>query len=273
MVEQAAKSPDRQVVDMYRGLVTAKHGGMSEAWPVVSGYNVKIGGFGGWLIIIYTHTGNSNMTSLSGIGELSRALTGVDSIDARNRLAVKKRLEAHFGLKPSDAICLVAPDGQLGDELQQMLQRHEFAKGLVPMKIFLSHKGADKPLIREYMKTLQLLGFDPWLDEDAMKAGVELERGLLQGFKDSCAAVFFITPNYKDENYLATEIDYAIKEKREKGDRFAIITLVLSSEGQVGAVPEMLHRYVWKEPKNDLETMREITKALPIQSGDVYWKE
>ena len=52
-------------------------------------------------------------------------------------------------------------------------------------KIFLSHKGADKPLVRRYSSTLKALGFNPWLDEDAMVAGTELDRGILKGFKDS----------------------------------------------------------------------------------------
>jgi len=42
---------------------------------------------------------------------------------------------------------------------------------------------------------------------------------------------------------------------------------------QKGTVPELLHRYVWKQPANNLEALREILKALPIQSGDVYWKK
>ncbi len=126
--------------------------------------------------------------------------------------------------------------------------------------------------MREYKKTLEILGFDPWLDEDAMQAGAELERSLMRGFSDSCAAIFFVTPNYKDDNYLATEVDYAIQEKRKKGDKFSIITLVLGDGDRKGAVPELLHRYVWKEPKNDLEALREIVKALPVQTGDVYWR-
>jgi len=145
--------------------------------------------------------------------------------------------------------------------------------GIVPMRIFLSHKGADKPLVREFKTTLELLGFSPWLDEDAMSAGSELERSILQGFADSCAAIFFVTPSYKDENFLATEVDYAIQEKRKKGDRFSIITLVFHEGDQKGTVPELLHRYVWKQPANNLEALREILKALPIQSGDVYWKK
>ena len=132
-------------------------------------------------------------------------------------------------------------------------------------KIFLSHKGIDKPFIREFAQTLKIIGFDPWIDEDAMAAGTTLERGILKGMKESCAAIFFITPQFEDTNFLASEIDYAISEKRVKGDSFAIITLQFQGEnGNVGNVPELLHRFVWKKPKTELEALREILRALPF---------
>lgn len=60
------------------------------------------------------------------------------------------------------------------------------------MKIFLSHKSEDKTsIVRDYKQTLQILGFEPWIDEDAMVAGTRLERGILQGFKESCAVFFY----------------------------------------------------------------------------------
>ncbi|MEI6745816.1 MAG: toll/interleukin-1 receptor domain-containing protein, partial [Methylococcaceae bacterium] len=123
----------------------------------------------------------------------------------------------------------------------------------MPKRIFMSHKGVNKPFVREFFQALKATGFDPWLDEDAMVAGESLERALLKGMKNSCAAVFFITKEYKDENYLATEIDYAMIQKREKGNRFSIITLVLreSDDDQI-YVPELLKQYVWKEPTSHL---------------------
>jgi hypothetical protein len=143
-----------------------------------------------------------------------------------------------------------------------------------PQRIFLSHKGVDKPQVRAYKKILDYLGFSTWLDEDSMPAGVELERGLLQGFKESCAAIFFITPSFKDIDFLATEINYAIAEKRMKKEKFSIITLLLSGEnGEKGAVPELLKQYVWKEPKNELEALEEILRALPIELGKIDWKD
>lgn len=138
-------------------------------------------------------------------------------------------------------------------------------------KVFLSHKGADKPKVRSFFSVLQGLGFDPWLDEDAMTAGMELHRGILQGFKDSCAAVFFITPNFRDEAYLRTEVNYAVQQKNEKGERFAIVTLVFDGAGKAH-VPDLLHGYVWKEPKSDLEALSEIVRAVPITLGVPNWR-
>ena len=106
-----------------------------------------------------------------------------------------------------------------------------------------------------------------------MAAGANLERSLLQGFKDSCAVVFFITPNYVDDCFLATEVDYAIKEKRSKGDKFAIIILDFpDAKGKSGDVPELLRQYVWKKPQSPLEALRELLKALPLGLGTPDWK-
>lgn len=140
-------------------------------------------------------------------------------------------------------------------------------------RIFLSHKGIDKPIVRDYFKILKTIGFEPWLDEDAMVAGVPLERGLLSGMRESCAAVFFVTPEYRDENFLASEIDYAMARKREMGERFSIITLVLTDPcGTKGSVPELLKQFVWKEPENVLQGLNEILRALPIHAVRVEWK-
>ena len=143
------------------------------------------------------------------------------------------------------------------------------------MKIFLSHKSTDKDAVTDFQKTLRHLGYDPWLDEDAMPAGTPKERGLLQGMQESCAAVFFITPSFKDDGYLATEIDYALEEKRAKNERFAIITLRLGGNGDASApqVPELLKRFTWKTPKTSLEALREIVRALPVVQRSMEWRD
>ncbi|MEO1498499.1 MAG: toll/interleukin-1 receptor domain-containing protein [Planctomycetota bacterium] len=140
-------------------------------------------------------------------------------------------------------------------------------------RVFLSHKGEDKELIRDFKTTLEYIGYDPWLDEDAMPAGTSLERGLLRGVEESCAAVFFITPAFQDKGYLKSEIDYAIQRKRKMGDQFSIITLQFEEDGNKGEVPELLQQFVWKHPQTRLEALREIIRALPIKTGPVSWRD
>jgi hypothetical protein len=137
------------------------------------------------------------------------------------------------------------------------------------VRIFLSHKSVDKPLVRRYYDSLRTLGFDPWLDEPNMPAGSNLERELLRGFEESCGAVFFITESFKDEKHLATEIDYAIHQKRRKEKTFAIVTLRYTS---AAPVPGLLQPYVYRDVANDLEGFDVVIKALPIELGPVRWK-
>ena len=137
------------------------------------------------------------------------------------------------------------------------------------IKIFLSHKSADKLLVRRYHDALKTLGFIPWLDEPVMAAGTNLEREIFKGFTECCAAVFFITENFKDEKYLATEIDYAIMQKRKKDRKFAIITLRYPG---AAPVPDLLTPYIYKDISNDLEGFNELLRALPIELGPVRWK-
>lgn len=136
-------------------------------------------------------------------------------------------------------------------------------------KIFLSHKSVDKPLVYRYYHALKVLGFDPWLDESNMPVGSNLERELVRGFQESCAAVFFITANFVDEQYLATEVDYAIMQKRAKGNKFAIITLRYTD---ASPVPTLLTPYIYKDVANDLEGFHSLLRALPIELGPARWK-
>jgi hypothetical protein len=137
------------------------------------------------------------------------------------------------------------------------------------IRIFLSHKSVDKPIVRRYQYALKQAGFTPWLDESDMAAGTNLERGILQGFEESCAAVFFITENFKDEKYLGAEVDYAIMQKRKKDKKFAIITLRYPN---VQDVPGLLQTFIFKDVENDLQGFYEVLRALPIELGPVRWK-
>jgi hypothetical protein len=130
-------------------------------------------------------------------------------------------------------------------------------------RIFLSHKGEDKKMVRRFQRALEAIGHEVWLDEKDLKAGDLLERGILQGFEESCAAVFFITDKFKDERYLKSEIDYAIAQQRARDEGFRIITLAFRRGRQRVEIPPLLKNYVWKSPLSELDALTEILKALP----------
>jgi len=81
--------------------------------------------------------------------------------------------------------------------------------------------------------------------------------------------VFFITDSFTDEKYLATEVDYAIIQKRRKGSKFAIITLRYSS---AASIPGLLVPYICKDVANDLEGFQSLIAALPVELGPGRWK-
>jgi hypothetical protein len=270
----APVEPHEQLMTEYRKRVQAKHASRVSAWPLLSGYNVRTAGLpGGAVVFLFEHTGNPGMMSINGLGNLPQELVGVDHVSVQNLESVRSKLERHFNLGARDGTLIFVANigGGLTVDAAQfaaLLLKHEQAMGLASMKVFLSHKGVDKEMVRRFERLLRELGFDPWLDEDAMPAGVQPDRAIQDGFRNSCAAVFFVTPDFKDEKWLATEIEYARTEKREKGDRFAVITLCLSKDSKKGDVPALLKNFIYKEPAHELDAFREIIRALPLRVGD-----
>lgn len=267
------KTPLEIIRQAYEPMVKARHPAEVSRWPVLTGADVKIGGYKGWLAIFLKHTGNPGMAYSSGLGELAPGLVGSEDINDSTLESVRERLLRHFRANLDDALVLVPPSGNLlTSELEKMLVRHEAALGIAKMKIFLSHKSPDKALVRDFKSVLEVLGFDAWLDEDAMPAGAQLNRSILKGMQDSCAAIFFITPNFADEAYLASEINYAIGEYHNRPNKFSIITLVLEEDGKRPSVPGLLKPFVWKEPATQLQALKEVLRALPIMIGPPQWR-
>ncbi len=156
-MEAEQKSIQDQVIDFYRGKIEAKHKELIGAWPILSGCNSNTGSYKNWVIIIYTHTGVAHVKMHGGFGELTPVLVGVGEITVQNKESVRKRLEKHFRVGPHDGIVFLenkTTSFEIHDDIDALLKKHEYAMGVVPMRIFLSHKGADKPLVREYKATL-----------------------------------------------------------------------------------------------------------------------
>lgn len=130
-------------------------------------------------------------------------------------------------------------------------------------RIFLSHKGINKPLIDKIDRALRLINLKTWFDRDDLNAGDPLVRGVHGAFDGCAAAVFFISADYEDAGVIKQEIDRATHEQAMRPDGFKTIPLVLAQHGGTDAlVPAPLKTLVWKTV-DDADIVPTIIKALP----------
>jgi hypothetical protein len=202
--------------------------------------------------------------SLSGFG-ISYFRTGKQSDTAQKlRSLILRPFFEELGTRLARVAQLATPE-----ERDVQAVPFDLLPGKDDAQIFLSHKSSDKSRIQLYHRALKQLGYRPWLDEEAMPAGSNLNRAILKGVEKSCAVVFFITESFQDERWLADEIDHAVEQKRERGDKFAIITLCF---GNTVTVPSLLRKYVYRNVENDLDGLYQIVRALPVELGPLRWK-
>ncbi len=137
------------------------------------------------------------------------------------------------------------------------------------IRIFLSHKTIDKPLVMPYYEVLKELGLAPWLDEKDMRAGDVLHREITGGFDQSCAVVFFITENFRDERWLKHEVDQAVMRYIDRQPRFSIISLVFDG----AEVPRPLKNYLYVNVKDNVSALKDLIRGLPIEVGPPRWRK
>lgn len=152
-----------------------------------------------------------------------------------------------------------------GREVALLMQRwaEERRKVLENSRIFLSHKGVDKPLVEKIDRALRMLNLKTWFDADDLAAGDALVRGVDSAFSGCAAAVFFISGQYVDAGVIRKEIDRALHEEALRKDGFRIIPLVLAQHGgSDDRVPVPLQTQVWKTV-DDVQIVPTILRALP----------
>jgi TIR domain. len=269
------------ILESYAKLVKSKYPGSSSNWPVTTGFKYQSYFFGDWEFILLSHTGISIATSGATLGERPISTLGVTSITFENLKDIKDKFLNMFAHGPKDTVLVLylgkKPDGKLyydlsriEDEIEYMLTRHEVVMGVAPMKIFLSHRSTlDGDSVEQFSDTLETLGFTTWFDRKDANAGDDRNEVFFEGMDQSCAAVFFVTKNFRFEGDLKAEINYALELKRKRKEKFSLI--FIRFEG--GEVSDMLKSLViYKDANNDLEALRYIVKSLPIKLGPTHFR-
>jgi hypothetical protein len=152
-----------------------------------------------------------------------------------------------------------------GREVALLMQRwaEERRKVVENSRIFLSHRGVNKPFVEKIDQALRLMNLKTWFDQDDLAAGDTLVRGVDNAFAGCAAAVFFISGEYVDAGVIGKEIDRALHEAAMRPNGFRIIPLVLAQHGgSDDRVPAPLKTLVWKTV-DDVDVLPTILRALP----------
>jgi hypothetical protein len=130
-------------------------------------------------------------------------------------------------------------------------------------KLFLSHKSVNKNLVGWLKEQLRRHGHEPWYDADNILAGDLLERAIQDGIKTSEGAVFFITAAYKDDKWIASEINYAVAETRNRSD-FKLIPIIYKERKKDPnpLIPQLLEPFTAKTVYRKEEALLEILRRL-----------
>lgn len=201
---------------------------------------------------------------------------GIEGFADISELEKVKQSFAQLGFTPGFAAAGIFPGGvytdeakaakaKAGEEIAKLVagwaqaRRHDMENS----RIFLSHKGVNKPLVEKIDRALRMLNLKTWFDRDDLAAGDTLVRGVDTAFSSCSAAVFFISGDYVDAGVIQKEIDRAIHEAAMRKDSFRIIPLVLAQHGGKDAnVPAPLQTLVWKTV-DDVDIVPSVLRALP----------
>jgi tetratricopeptide (TPR) repeat protein len=109
--------------------------------------------------------------------------------------------------------------------------------------IFVSHSSKDDVLVKALGKSLEIQGFEPWIDSRRLKGGDALEPKIKEAIKQARAFIVVLSLNAINSPWILKEVQYALKVKKKQGDDYPVIPLLPE-----GVEPSALNLYFKKEP-------------------------
>ena len=244
-----------KILNNYRPKVIALYPKLAEAWPIVSGFDVKVGRYNDYEIGILIHTGNLDFSATSFVF-FNEADLKVDQITDQNIEEVRNVIFKQNNLTVKDGVIILKKDNSnLKDEINQLFRKHQAVMGVKPTQIFLSRSGTNNEIIYDYKNLLDIIGYDIYFNDNHY-------FDLKEIFKYTKGAIFLLTENNIDDEKLIQEVELAILEKEKKDQDFTLITLVLDDTENT-LIPIELTDHPIIYPENHLQAIIEIITAFP----------
>lgn len=93
-------------------------------------------------------------------------------------------------------------------------------------KMFISYSHEDSGKVKKFAFLLSLHGFDLWMDEKSISSGDNYTTRILKGIHDSDIYLVFLSSAALKSTWVGAEIDFALREKIERG-RLVIVPVLL----------------------------------------------
>jgi hypothetical protein len=108
--------------------------------------------------------------------------------------------------------------------------------------IFISHSSKDDEFVKALGKSLEIQGFDTWIDSRRLTGGDELGPRIKQDIEKARAFIVVLSKNAFNSEWIQKEVKYALEVKNRSKD-YPVIPLMLE-----GVEPAALNLYFEKEP-------------------------
>jgi len=136
---------------------------------------------------------------------------------------------------------------ELARTIGSLLHRDKMLEAsMLKVKVFINHATEDKPLVRKLYSELKKYSWiDPWIDEDRLLPGQELELEIDKAMKEVDAVLVCISStSVKKKGYVQAEIRKAEEQQRLRppGVIYMIPVLLEPCKGQV---PPNLQKLLW----------------------------
>jgi len=132
-----------------------------------------------------------------------------------------------------------------------------------PVRAFLCHASADKPMVRALYWRLRRHGFDPWLDEENLVPGQDWQLEISKAVRSADVVLVCLSRlSVNKQGFVRKEIKFALDAADEKPEGAVFIIPVRLEDCEV---PERLKRWQWVNPF-EREGYNKLLRALSLQA-------
>lgn len=119
----------------------------------------------------------------------------------------------------------------------------------VQNRVVIIYSRKDEEAAREYSNALERLGFNPWLDQNELKAGDLWKEVVTKAVATSAAAIVLVSKNFSGSPHARKELQLAMDTLMASDSRSPVIPVLLDD----AKIPTDLHRIQWLDARHGLD--------------------